>query len=82
MLQSKNRTRKARRQELGMYKRLVKLLDSNINLVTQRGLYWKDQFESSQAAVRSLQAAVASQRNQLAQKPSGLILGANGRLIT
>ncbi len=79
MLQSKNRTRKARRQELGMYKRLVKLLDSNINLVTQRGLYWKDQFEQSQAALRAIKTERTITGNQLSR--SGLIYGSDGRKI-
>ncbi len=72
MLQSKNRTRKLRRQELRDYKRLVKLLDTNLGLVTQRGLVWKYKYEES---LRLTALAKAP------HKPSALIYSHDGRLI-
>ncbi len=71
MLQSKNRTRKLRRQELGQYKRLVKLLDTNLGAVVQQGLVWKRRYESALEALQKAQQ----------QKPSGLIYSHDGRLI-
>lgn len=74
MLQSKNRTRKLRRQELANYKRLVKLLDNNLGLVIQQGLVWKHRYEEAHLALSK--AKLSSFR------PSGLIYNANGGLIT
>jgi hypothetical protein len=64
MLQSKNRTRKLKRQELSQYKRLVKLLDTNLGMVTQRGLYWKDQFEQAQAMVQRYSVQMMKERKE------------------
>ncbi len=71
MLQSKNRTRKLKRKELADYKRLVKLLDNNLDLVIEQGLVWKRRYEVAHQAL--LQANKP--------KPSGLIYSHDGRLI-
>ncbi len=74
MIQSKNRTRKLRRQELANYKRLVKLMDNNLGLVIQQGLVWRKRYESAFDALKRAQ--------QLPAKPSGLVYNASGGLIT
>ncbi len=62
-----------------MYKRLVKLLDNNINLVTQRGLYWKDQFEQSEKRVQAYSTQMMKERREhrsqlLLPEEKGLII--------
>jgi len=75
MLQSKNRTRKLRRQELANYKRLVKLLDANLGLILKQGLVWKQRYEEAHKRLSYLA------EQQVRQKPSGLIYNAHGGLI-
>ncbi len=64
MLQSKNRTRKLRRQELANYKHLVKMLDTNLGLVTQRGLVWKRRYEQAEATVQKYSAQMMRERHE------------------
>ncbi len=72
MLQSKQRTRKLQRKELANYKKLVKMLDTNLGLLVQRGLYWKGRADRAENYCNTLvRAAEAAKR---AQKPSGLII--------
>ncbi len=76
MLQSKNRTRKLKRKELADYKRLVRLLDTNLGLVAQQGLVWKRRYEEAHHRL-----AVLAESQVRAQKPSGLIYSHDGRLL-
>ncbi len=79
MLQSKNRTRKLKRKELADYKRLVKLLDTNLGLVIQQGLVWKKRYESAQQTVEKYSAQMMKERKQ--QRGEGLIYSHDGRLL-
>lgn len=77
VLQSKKRTKKLQRKELADYKKLVKLLDTNLGLLVERGLYWKRRVEEAERKLAHL-----AEEQVRAFKPSGLIYNPDGRLIT
>lgn len=76
MLQSKNRTRKLRRQELSQYRRLVKLLDTNLGAVVQQGLVWKRRYEEAKARSDGFERRIDRERRSglLVPEEKGLII--------